>query len=63
MARLDRFFVNQAWLLLFPISITYSYPRIMSDHSPIYLDNGISFLSQTPQFKFEVFFAQSRQFH
>jgi hypothetical protein len=45
MACLDRIFIYQAWLTIFPTTYTYSFNITMSDHSPICLDNGVSQLS------------------
>jgi hypothetical protein len=55
MACLDRILVNQAWLTAFPNTYIYSFNRIMSDHSPICLDNGLSQLLQPYMFKFETY--------
>jgi hypothetical protein len=62
MACLDRIFVNQAWLTIFPHSHTYRFNRIISDHSPIYLDNGISHISSPHMFKFEAYWLNQEGF-
>jgi hypothetical protein len=62
MAYLDRILVNQAWITTFPHSFTYSFPRTMSDHSPICLNNGISDIFHTPSFKFEVYWLNQESF-
>jgi hypothetical protein len=61
-AYLDRIFVNQAQLIVCPNTYTYSFNRIISDHSPIYLDNGLSQPVSSYIFKFEAFWLNQEGF-
>jgi hypothetical protein len=53
MTYLDRILVNQAWLLIFRNTSTFSFPHIISNHSLICLDNRTSHIFQASQFRFE----------
>ncbi|XP_039141337.1 uncharacterized protein LOC120278673 [Dioscorea cayenensis subsp. rotundata] len=50
--RLDRFLYTHDWPLFFPRTIQSSFPRIGSDHSPIYLDFGNHY-TRSRIFRFE----------
>jgi hypothetical protein len=38
MTCLDRYLVNSAWSFHYPTSLSCSFPRVCSDHSPICLE-------------------------
>jgi hypothetical protein len=41
MACLDHYFVNLAWTSQYPTSHTSSSTRVISDHSPFFLEFGV----------------------
>jgi hypothetical protein len=62
MAYLDRILVNQVWMSIFPYSSTCNFPRTMSDHSPICLNNGTTDIFHNPLFKFEAYWLNQEGF-
>lgn len=50
---LDRFFVNLAWLNIYPHIVSFNFCRFMSDYSPICLDWDLGEPQEYDIFQFE----------